>query len=154
MFSLEKNWNPTGLYLEKGKTYEFSALGEWVDRSIKCGPSGTKDGKFSPGEVFHVAGAALGSIETIFKKVTGNDEANFWLTRRYEDVDWFALVGVIANGKGIGKNNRVIEHEVFVIGNGVTYTPKSGGYLYAFANDAWQMYFNNKGSVRLSVKRP
>jgi hypothetical protein len=27
------------------------------------------------------------------------------------------------------------------------------GYLYAFANDAWQAYDENAGSVRLTVRR-
>jgi len=27
-----------------------------------------------------------------------------------------------------------------------------GGYLYAFANDAWERYDDNQGSVRLTVR--
>ena len=43
-------------------------------------------------------------------------------------------------------------HETFPIGDGTTYTPKRSGYLYAYANDAWAAYGNNRGSVRLTVE--
>ncbi len=46
-----------------------------------------------------------------------------------------------------------LPHEVFRIGSGCTFTPKQSGYLYVFANDAWQMYANNNGSVELAVTR-
>ncbi|MBA4784586.1 MAG: hypothetical protein H2046_02325, partial [Rhizobiales bacterium] len=42
-------------------------------------------------------------------------------------------------------------HEVFKIGEGVTLKPEGSGYLYCFANDAWQAYDNNRGSVRLTI---
>lgn len=157
IFARER-WNSTGLFLQGGTTYEMTAKGQWVDSTIPCGPGGTKDGKFSPGEVFHLAGSALGSLEGIFRRITGNVDADFWMTRREENIDWFALVGVVANGAGTksdGTENggSAVKHETFLIGDGVKYTPKSDGYLYAFANDAWQMYFNNKGSVRLTVRQ-
>ncbi|MFL9824213.1 hypothetical protein [Rhodoplanes sp. SY1] len=28
-----------------------------------------------------------------------------------------------------------------------------GGYLYCFANDAWQMYADNHGAVALTIER-
>jgi hypothetical protein len=33
-------WNDTGVRLEAGRTYRMSALGEWVDWRIPCGPAG------------------------------------------------------------------------------------------------------------------
>jgi hypothetical protein len=42
---------------------------------------------------------------------------------------------------------------VISIGTGCEYKPKRSGYLYAYANDAWSFYSNNRGSVQLTVTR-
>ncbi|MBB4189292.1 hypothetical protein GGE07_005974 [Sinorhizobium terangae] len=34
-----------------------------------------------------------------------------------------------------------------------SFTPSSSGYLFAFANDAWQTYDNNRGSVKSTIAR-
>lgn len=154
-----EHWNRTGLYLEKGGVYEFTAKGEWVDGSITCGPNGSQDGKFQPAEVAHVLSSFLGKIEGVFKKITGNEQADFWGTRRVESMPWFSLVGVIANDGQSGDKATVNDgsptpHETFLIGTGpVRITVQNPGYLYAFTNDAWAFYNNNRGSVTVKVKR-
>ncbi|MBT9373279.1 DUF2235 domain-containing protein [Rhizobium sp. CSW-27] len=152
------HWNSTGLYLEAGTPYDLTATGEWLDSSIRSDPGGTKDGKFYPGEIAQVASSGLGKLESLYKRLTGNRQADFWLTRREEDLDWFVLVGLVANGVHVPPNAKKVpdfpRHEVFRIGKGARFTPSRGGYLYAFANDAWQLYFNNAGSVRMRVTRP
>jgi hypothetical protein len=60
-------------------------------------------------------------------------------------------MGVVANGVLSPEGDR--KHQFFVIGDAAEFTPKHGGYLYAFANDTWQTYENNRGSVRLTVSR-
>lgn len=144
-------WNPTGLFLERG-TYKFEASGEWLDSDIPCPPSGAEDGKFHVGEIGHLVGSLIGSAETLFKRATGSKEADFWFTRRHENMPWFALVGVVANGKLDAKG--AVTHDPFLIGDGL---PKQAidepGYFYAYANDAWNFYGNNRGSVSLTVTR-
>jgi len=39
-------------------------------------------------------GTALGQAEKLFQSMTGNSGADFKGTRRYENIPWFALVGV------------------------------------------------------------
>lgn len=150
-------WNLTGLYLEAGVDYQFSASGEWMDGQIKCGPKGTRDGKFQIGEVMQMASTILGKAETVYTKLSGNHQADFWYTRRHEEFDWFALIGVIANGVlPRGSSTAKLDyapHEAFLIGDKASFRPTQGGYLYTFANDAWQTYDNNRGSVRLTVRR-
>jgi uncharacterized protein (DUF2235 family) len=150
-----QQWNATGLFLAEGGTYEMSASGEWLDSHIKCGPGGTNDGKFYVGEVAQMASSALGMAETLFRKATGNQQADFWWTKRIEDIPWFALVGVVANGSGADEQGNPKPHTTFKIGDSTKHTVKLGeaGYLYCFANDAWQAYRNNSGSVTLTVKR-
>ncbi|MNG38564.1 hypothetical protein D3C84_1263230 [compost metagenome] len=46
----------------------------------------------------------------------------------------------------------LIKPETFKIGKGCSYTPKRSGYLYAYANDAWNCYGNNRGHVALQLK--
>lgn len=146
-------WNETGLWLEAGTTYHFTAAGEWMDSSIKCGPGGTSDGNFQPAELVHVLGSALGKVEGWFKKISGNDAADFRFTKRHESMPWFCLVGAVANGGGADAKGRLEPHETFLIGAGCRYTPRESGYLYAYANDAWNCYGNNRGRVQLSVSR-
>lgn len=33
-------WNDTGVVLERGRTYRFTAAGEWADAWNRCGPEG------------------------------------------------------------------------------------------------------------------
>ncbi len=145
-------WNPTGLLLEAGAEYSFAAKGEWLDRKISCGPAGTEDGNFQPAEVVHVVSSLFGQAESLFRRITGNKDTDFWLTKRHEDWPWFALIGVIANGQPDG--DAPARHEEVLIGKGVAkYKVARAGYLYAYANDAWNFYDNNRGSVSLTVTR-
>lgn len=146
-----QQWNQTGLWLEAGVAYAFTARGEWIDSSIKCGPAGASDGHFQPAELAHVAGTALGKVEGWFKALTNNDAAAFRFTKRHEDMPWFCLVGAVANGGGVDAKGHSEPHESFMIGAGCVHTPKKSGYFLAYANDAWNCYGNNRGRVQLSV---
>jgi hypothetical protein len=151
-------WNETGIYLEQNVTYRFEAHGQWLDGNVACGPDGTNDGSFQPAEAMHLISTALGEIEALFKKATKNRDANFKFTKRHDRlagdrVSWFCLIGAIANGGKGNENGAPGEHETFKIAAGCSYTPRQSGYLYAYANDAWNFYENNRGSVSLNVTR-
>ena len=144
-------WNATGLYLDAGATYRLKAEGQWLDRTIAAGPAGTKDGNFEPSEVFHVLAGLAGEAETLFKRISGSKATDFFATKRHEDLNWFQLVGAIANGAG--DDAEMGSDEIIAIGAGCDYQPKRSGYLFAYANDAWNFYDNNRGSVQLTVTR-
>ena len=145
-------WTWTGLYLEAGKTYEFEASGEWVDRNIVCGPGGADDDRFHLGEVVHLVGSVFGRLERLIRRVTGQERVNLPLTRRFEHADWFELVGVIADGGNPGLDGTHDRHETFAIGEGCRKPVGRSGYLYCFANDAWGFYDNNRGFVTVKVR--
>ena len=147
-------WNDTGIWLTAGTQYTFEARGEWLDAHISCGPGGTDDGKFQIGELAQLAGSALGKLENLFKSLTGNGNADFRFTRRHEDAPWFCLMGAIATGGEPDAKGRPTTHETFKIGDGCTYTPLQSGYFHAYANDAWGLYGNNRGHVRLTITSP
>ena len=146
-------WNETGIYLEADVKYKFEASGQWMDRKIKCGPEGADDGEFSVGEIAHLAGSLLGSLEGFYKKITNNESADFLGSRREENIPWFALTGVVANGGNPKEDGTPAPHEIFEIAKGCTCSPDKSGYLYAYANDSWHFYGNNRGSVMLKITR-
>lgn len=154
--SARSPWNETGLWLEAGVSYTFSASGEWLDSSISCGPDGTDDGNFQPAEVAHLVASALGQVESWYGRLFKNSDANFRFTKRHEQYPWFCLMGAIANGDGVDAKHYLIKPESFKIGKGCSYVPKRSGYLYAYANDAWNCYGNNRGHVALRcvIKNP
>ncbi|NDY92882.1 DUF2235 domain-containing protein [Ideonella livida] len=148
-------WNATGVWLEAGVTYRFTATGEWLDKDIACGPDGAEDGRFHLGEVMQWAGTVSGHLEKAWNTISGNHRGDFHLSRRHEGkgFPWFVLVGAVANGRGADAQEKVKAHETFCIGQGCLYTPEAGGYLHAYANDGWRLYANNRGQVRLLIER-
>ena len=100
-----------------------------------------------------------GKVESAFQKIPGQAQADLRGTKRVEEMPWFALVGVIANGGNPRNDGSPMPHETFLIGEGCDHPAKAGkriekpGYLYCFANDAWHFYGNNRGSVSLTVTR-
>lgn len=152
VFARER-WNATGLWLEPGK-YRFNGHGEWLDSNIPSGPNGTDDGEFHMGELAQLIGSGLGWIERGWQAVTGNQAADLKMTRRHEQWDWFALIGVVANSdRKPNSDGTPPTHQAFKIGNQHTLRLRRPGYLYAYANDAWDFYGNNSGSVQLTVNR-
>lgn len=145
-------WYWTGIYLESGKTYKASAIGEWLDASIVCSPQGVKGDKFQLGEIAHKIGDFLGSLETIWKKYTENERADFFMTKREENADWFELIGAIANGQNPDIDGTHDTLEKIRILKEDTFEVTSSGYLYCFANDAWGFYHNNRGYVTLTIE--
>ncbi len=151
VFSRER-WNYTGVWLAPGK-YQLNGNGEWLDRSIRSGPKGTSDGDFHLGELVHIIGSTLGWVEQGMQKLIGNDAADLKFTKRHEQWDWFALIGVVANSdRKPASDGSPPPHQTFLIGNQRTLTLKQPGYLYAYANDAWDFYGNNRGCLQLTIK--
>jgi len=155
-----QQWNATGIYLEAGARYRFSATGEWQDAGDSCDWHGTEGGKFSVGDLARAASSFFGSFEERFKKLTGNESTDFTMTRRVESIPWFAMVGAVANDgtdgdpavKGDGSPHA---HQYVALADHGTEPLAVGksGYLFAFPNDVWSLYGNNRGSIRLTVTR-
>ena len=94
-----------------------------------------------------------GQMEKSAKTLIGNENADFKGTRRMEDMPWLALIGVIANGGNPKVDGTPELPETFLIGDGCEHLAKDSGYFHAFANDAWNLYDDNRGSVMLRVER-
>ncbi|MBZ4015039.1 DUF2235 domain-containing protein [Streptomyces purpurogeneiscleroticus] len=147
-------WNDTGLYLEPG-SYRFQATGQWLDGWIWSGPEGTTGwDRFRPTVLPRHIGTLIGQGVRIYRSVTGQQEATAPGAPREVDLPWMCLVGYIANDaehvQGAPGNRG---HERIALGSHTTHQVSQAGYFYAYANDAWGFYGNNRGSVHLTVTR-
>jgi len=146
-------WNDTGVWLDADATYEFRAEGEWIDWYNTFGPDGLQNGRFELRHWAYVLGDLIGGIERRYRKRPRKQEADFGGTRRCEDSPWFALTGMVANQPDADGSGTPPSGEYFTIGSHRTFSPQKSGYLYCFANDAWRLYDNNRGSVYLTIER-
>lgn len=146
-----ERWNATGLFLEKGQTYQLRAQGQWLDGAVKCGPDGPEPG-FHWQQIFHALSAPSNLVQRLYRRRPGKEEKPVYGALRAQDARVFTLIGVIANGGGVGNDDQKLSpHQRFAIGREARVTPNQSGYLYCYANDVWRFYFNNKGSVSLTV---
>jgi hypothetical protein len=153
----DTRWNATRVFCRKGEKYRFTARGEWLDKSLRAGPDGVNR-QWAAGMIVFplVWGAEV--IRDIYRRVTGNDRAEnlvFRFGRRHGWMPLMRLMGVVASGRGADeKTKRQAAHQSFDIGRGpVTQKIEADGYLYAYANDAWSFYSNNRGRVSLTIER-
>ena len=146
-------WNPTGIYLKKGTTYEFKASGQWIDWYVKFGPEGMVGEKYRIRRALYFLGSLIGKFEKVIKKRMSLDRLDFWWTKRFEETPWMSLVGVVANGESLTADGIYSQHEVFLIGKGKMHIPRRSGYLYCFANNSWYFQRYGKGEISLKIKR-
>jgi len=155
----DTRWNPTHVYLSAGEEYTFSATGEWLDSDDSCDWKGTQNDELTLGDIIRIGASALGILEDIFKKGTGNQTTDFLFTKRIESMKWFVMVGAIANDSG--QNNAVANdgsptsHQYIELPayEAAPFRVNASGYLYCFPNDVWSLYGNNHGSVQLTIHR-
>lgn len=148
-----KTWNYTGLYLEAAGRYTFEARGEWTDDKITSGPDGRGRNACLSQFWRGVFTWLPTKIQRLCRLTEFGQDYNIWLSARYEKARFFSLIGSLANGiDGNATGNR--QDETFEIGNQlVDYKVGRDGYFYAYANDAWSYYYNNHGSVSLTITR-
>ncbi|MCL1038506.1 DUF2235 domain-containing protein [Shewanella submarina] len=154
-------WNNTGIYLEVG-TYWFEAEGEWQDSKDSCSWYGTEGGERTFGDFIRTVMTIVGKGEKAIKRITKSNVADIRFTRRHEQIPWFRMVGVITNDIEkkedvvVGHDGSPCPHQYFDATKYPKHKPLTvtkAGYLYAYPNDAWRTYYNNRGSVTLKVTR-
>lgn len=147
------HWYWTGIYLEKGARYKFTATGEWIDGTVATSPAGARDGTFHLGEIAHLAGSLLGKVEGAWRYLRQKDIADIVGSKRVEEAEWFSLVGAVLCQQNPGRDGTPKPPPYIHIGNGTEFEVTQPGYLYAFANDAWAFYDNNRGYVTVNIEQ-
>jgi hypothetical protein len=149
----EEHWARTGIYLELGGTYQFTAEGEWMDADLEATPAGNKKG-FKWGKVVQKAADVWGGFLKIIRRLPDAEKGKSQQVRRCESAPWFSLIGVVANGDEIEKfKQEAVLYEKFEIGRSAQKSITRSGYLFCYANDAWAHYKNNSGAIKLKVRR-
>ncbi len=120
------------------RTAEVDSREEWNATGIRL----------NAGEQYHFRAEGEWIDWTVTCDADGYDSINFVQRhseplRRVPSERWFVLIGSIGREDG----------EVFRIGTETTYSPRSSGELFGFANDVSLAYWNNHGTVRLTVTR-
>lgn len=155
----DTRWNATGLYMQAGHEYTFSAVGEWQDSRDTCDWHGTEDGKLSAGDIVRATGSFVGMFEERFRNFSDNQRTDFLGTKRVEELNWFVLVGAIANDSGterpVKNDGTPVPHQQVDLTRHESRPLKimHSGYLYCFPNDVWTLYGNNHGSITLTITR-
>lgn len=119
---------PTGLHVSAGQRYEFKPVKKsyWYDASIKCDAWGwkTKD-----------------KLDLARRIVFAAFEDN----RRHPNAEWFELLATVG---------RDDENVLRAVEGGVEDHEMPGdGELFMFPNDLPSKYANNRGSIRVRVRR-
>lgn len=128
----KEKWNWTGIFVEPGERYEFSASGEWMHWFVRSGPQG------------------FGRLAWLFP-------SNH--LRRYRDAPWLSLVGAVADFANPSQSGEIRPLETFPIGAGNRLQLDSdelrrpAGYLYLYANDREAAHELDRGSILVMVKR-
>jgi hypothetical protein len=122
-------WFDTGIRVQRGETYLLNVgPGQtWTDWYITCGPEG----------------------KTTFIQALGLP----WLRVRRDDdgeaAYFFTLIAAIAN-----LNSPRVLVQTFAVGRGPRrFVSRTHGALICFANDVPGGYWNNRGSINVSVEK-
>jgi len=145
-------WNPSGFALQKGESYKVEVLGSqyWVDGHIKCDANGYP----SYYDAFSKCYAAAGRCYSYLKNA-----------RRVQTANWMELICGIGNfvtklqevADGLEYYVPVQEQDLiptyFNVATSVSFVSEFTGELICFANEAYGLYYNNIGSLNVTVTR-
>ena len=145
-------WVETGLYVVPGR-YALAVSGRWRDHLVASPGTGASPWPVTSWPAYAV-GTALDGVRRLIERVTGNPRSDVVGSRRVPEARWLELVVTVADDV-VDVDGTVREGTTLPIGptGGRELVVGRGGYLYAFANDAWTGYLSNAGAVTLWVTR-
>jgi hypothetical protein len=117
-------WNATGLRVEPGERYLLVAAGRWTDFYICTDADG------------YASDDAPGPVRRFLRRHEQE--------RRLPDERWFALIGCVGER---GPPFRIGSRREWPV------PPGASGTLSCYANDVPSAYWNNWGTLRLTVTR-
>lgn len=145
----DEPWVETGLYLVPGR-YTVTVSGDWRDHGAASPGTGAAPWPV-PSWPSYAVGTVLDGVRRAVERLTGNPRSDIVGSRRVPEAAWLELVAAVADDV-VDVDGTVREGTTVPVGRGELTTTR-GGYLYAFANDAWTGYGSNRGAVTLEVVR-
>ena len=126
----------TGLYVVPGH-YALAVSGRWRDHLVASPGTGASPWPVTSWPAYAV-GTALDGARRLIERVTGNPRSDVVGSRRVPEARWLELVVTVADDV-VDVDGTVREGTTLPIGptGGRELVVGRGGYLYAFANDAW-----------------
>lgn len=147
-----EKWNPSSFQIQAGETYKIEVPGTqyWLDGPLRIGPEGYS--------------AYYDAVSQCYVAL-GRCRINLRRRRRMPAYNWMSLL--CATGEYVQKLADVLPEYIryvpvqeaqlssttFFVGKELTFTAQNTGELVCFANDAFTQYFDNQGSLDVSVTR-
>jgi len=154
-----ERWNPSGFAIQPGETYTVSVSGSWqdLDGQLTTNTMGY-DATWNVRKKCYEAGH---QCRTHLKQKLRFQRSN-WMHLICGIGDYVTLMMEVEEDGGSGGKKRYLpikEEEIintlFAVDNTITFeaTPDQEGELICFANDAEGLYYDNLGSVTVTVTR-
>ena len=162
LVSAALKWNPSDFAIETGETYSIVVN--------KLNHSTSLEQTWSDGPINTDTDGYPSHYDSLLNCIVGEGKCRTYLKKRKRlpIANWFALICGI--GQYViplteiqpGHENEVrylpideaaVGQTIFFVGKGVTFTASYTGQLICFANDAFTEYWNNKGSINITVTR-
>ncbi len=149
-------WNPSDFAIQAGETYNIS-----VD-SI--------DGTWNDGNIVTTANGYTSYFNSVLNCYFGFNQCRSYLKhkRRLKTANWMSLVcgigeytrpltsvkpGDEQNTQFLQLDDSIVQETLFFVGIQLNFTAKHTGQLICFANDAYNLYWNNVGVINVIVVR-
>lgn len=154
-------WNPSRFAIQEGESYSIEVRGSdtgfstqfWQDGGIRI----NAEGYYSYFDAISNCFIALGRCRPHLKKKRRLPLAN-WMTLACGIGEFVRPVGDVKEGsessmRYVPLSESVLQQTVFVVGKYLKFRAIHTGMLICFANDAQTLYWNNQGSLNVTVTR-
>lgn len=154
-------WNPTNFAIQEGETYNITVFGDqfgtssqfWYDGGLRVNAEGYSSYFDTISNCF----VGMGRCRSHLKK-----------RRRIPKANWMSLACAIgeyvrplvqvqpgeeASTRWLPLNEATLEPTLFSVGKSVHFQAPFTGQLICFANDAHTLYWNNRGSIQVTIER-
>lgn len=154
-------WNPTNFAIQEGETYNITVFGDqfgtssqfWSDGGLRVNAEGYSSYFDAISNCF----VGMGQCRSHLKK-----------RRRIPTANWLSLACAIgeyvrplvqvqpgeeASARWLPLDEAALEPTLFSVGKSLHFKAPFTGQLICFANDAQTLYWNNRGSIQVTIVR-
>jgi len=149
-----KRWNPSTFPIQRYETYRVEVLGDqrWVDGTIETSADGYTSRYDAISKCWVAAGRCRSYLKSKLRSTTAGAK---WLQLTCGVGDYFSQLQKVEENRDRMMPLREDElfGTLFQVGKSVVVNASFSGELVCFANDADNLYANNKGTLNVTVTR-